>query len=41
VVLDAAEMDATPVVLAMERVVGGEVTQGSANPGLSYGRPLA
>lgn len=34
-------MDATPWVLKLERVVGGEVTQGSANPELSYGRPLA
>jgi hypothetical protein len=34
-------MDATPVVLALESLVGGEVTQCSANPGLSYRRPLA
>lgn len=34
-------MDATPLVLALESLVGGEVTQGSANPGLKYGRPLA
>jgi len=34
-------MDATPLVLHEMRAVCDAVTQGSANPGLKYGRPLA
>lgn len=34
-------MDATPLVLHEMGAVCDAATQGSANPGLSYGRPLA